>query len=189
MQNFEFPVRKRFSSLAKRDRNILIFQFINNIFRARVLIGMIQHFIQEQSYWIWLKYDNLSTPFLFSVSQSFLGKIGGQSHPGKPTDQLISAPTSNSVSTSNAAESFHSQQRTEFYTPHPSIFHVIKSLEEQQPLRRLKISAATKGHPPRRRKDLIEKENFVSNQFQRYQSHVITRNTYLRSMGNRFVAI
>lgn len=79
-----------------------------------------------------------------------------------PPKIWAAAPSTNCVATTNAAESLHSQQRTEFYTPHPSIFQVIKSVAEQQPLRLLKMSAAANAKLPIRRKEWKEKEPLVA---------------------------
>ncbi|XP_016656537.1 uncharacterized protein LOC107882549 [Acyrthosiphon pisum] len=66
-----------------------------------------------------------------------------------------------STRTTNGAESYHSQLRHEFYVPHPTIFHSIDVLKEQQIITETKFRLIRNGNVNRTRKVCREKEKSI----------------------------
>ncbi|KAL4096615.1 hypothetical protein QTP88_021534 [Uroleucon formosanum] len=88
-----------------------------------------------------------------------------------------------STRTTNGAESYHSQLRHEFYVPHPTIFHSINVLKQQQIISETKFRLIRNGNVNRTRKVCREKEKSILNVYDRFINNEISLIDYLKTLG------
>ncbi|CAI6369909.1 unnamed protein product [Macrosiphum euphorbiae] len=94
-----------------------------------------------------------------------------------------------STRTTNGAESYHSQLRHEFYVPHPTIFHSIDVLKQQQIITETKFRLIRNGNVNRTRKVSREKEKSILNVYDRFIKNEISLIEYLKTLGCKFISI
>jgi len=74
---------------------------------------------------------------------------------------IWAAEPSDSPRTTNGPESFHSHYNSQFYTPHPNIFHVIGIFKDFKVQTMLKISSISNNKVNAQRNDTLKKYNIL----------------------------
>lgn len=94
--------------------------------------------------------------------------------------------TASLLRTTNACESFHSKFNSYCPSPHPNLFIFLNCLKSMQTDTYVKINSVNSASVKKIRKEIIEKQKFITDKIEQLGKNYISRLNYIKCVSHKF---